>query len=140
VPLNLLDTNVFAALSQPKPLRAVETAFAKHAGELVTASVVLHEMAFGIERMPRSRRRAELERFLAEVVAPLRVLPYGERAARWHAIERARLEGRGRVTALADGQIAATAAVHDAVLVTANVAHFDVFEGLQVENWLGKRT
>ena len=92
-------------------------------------------MGFGIERMPRSRRRAELERFVAEIVAPLRVLPYGERAAKWHAIERARLSARGRVTALADGQIAATAAVNDAFLVTANIAHFEVFEGVRVENW-----
>ncbi len=133
--LYLLDTNVFAALSQPKPQRVVERAFAKHARELVTASVVLHEMGFGIARMPRSRRRADLERFMAEIVGPLRVLPYGERAAKWHAIERARLSARGRVTALADGQIAAIAAVHDAVLVTANVVHFDVFDGIRVENW-----
>jgi len=52
VALYLLDTNVFAALSQPKPPRAVERAFAKHAGELVIASVVLHEMGFGIESVP----------------------------------------------------------------------------------------
>ena len=36
VTLYLLDTNVFAAEAQ----RAVQRAFAKHAGELVTASVV----------------------------------------------------------------------------------------------------
>jgi hypothetical protein len=42
-------------------------------------------MWFGIERMPRSRRRAELEAFMGAIVAPLRVLPYGERAAKWHA-------------------------------------------------------
>ncbi len=132
----LLDTNVFAALSQPKPVRAVERAFRTRAsGEVVTASVVVHEMWFGIERMPRSRRRTELERFMAEIVSPLKVLPYGERAARWHALERARLTARGRPIGLADGQIAATAAIHDAILVTANVAHFESFEGLRVENW-----
>jgi predicted nucleic acid-binding protein len=53
-----------------------------------------------------------------------------------HAAERARVAGRGRACALADGQIAATAAVHDATIVTANVAHFEPFEGLSVENWL----
>ncbi len=137
VALYLLDTNVFAALSQPKPQRAVERAFAKYAGELVTASVVVHEMWFGIERMPKSRRRAALEGFMGAIVAPLRVLPYGERAAKWHAVERARLAARGRATALADGQIAATAAVHEATVVTANVAHFEIFEGLRVENWSG---
>jgi hypothetical protein len=65
----LLDTNVFAPLSQRNPHRGVERAFTKHAGELVTASIVVHEMWFGIERLPRSRRRTELERFMTEVVA-----------------------------------------------------------------------
>jgi hypothetical protein len=31
---------------------AVERAFIKHANELVTASLVVHEMWFGIERLP----------------------------------------------------------------------------------------
>jgi tRNA(fMet)-specific endonuclease VapC len=132
----LLDTNVFAALSQPKPRRSVERAFTKHAGELVTASIVVHEMWFGIERLSRSRRRTELERFMTEVVAGVKVLPYGDRAARWHAVERARLTAAGRPPPFLDGQIAAIAAVHDATIVTGNAVHFEVFEGLRVENWL----
>jgi tRNA(fMet)-specific endonuclease VapC len=132
----LLDTNIFAALSQKKPDRGVERSFARHSGDVVTASVVLHEMAFGIERMPRSRRRNELERFMSDVVGGIRILPYGERAARWHAAERARLEALGRSVALADGQIAGVAAIHDATLVTANLVHFESFQGLQVVNWL----
>lgn len=131
----LLDTNVFAALSQPKPSRSVERAFTKHAADIVTASIVLHEMWYGIARMPRSRRRGELERFMHEVVAALRVLPYGARAAKWHANERARLAAIGRPVQLADGQIAAIAAIHDATLVTSNVDHFEIFEGLRVEDW-----
>jgi tRNA(fMet)-specific endonuclease VapC len=133
----LLDTNIFAALSQPKPHRGVERAVTKHAAELVTASLVVHEMWFGIERLPRSRRRTELERFMTEVVAGVRILPYGERAARWHALERARLTAAGRSPPFLDGQIAAVAAVHDATVVTANEEHFALFEGLRVENWLG---
>jgi tRNA(fMet)-specific endonuclease VapC len=132
----LLDTNVFAALSRLKPNRVVERNFGKHAGELVTASLVVHEMWFGIERLPRSKRRTELERFMTEVVAGVRVLPYGERAARWHAIERARLSATGQSPPFADGQIAAIAAVHDATIVTGNTAHFERFDGVRVENWL----
>jgi tRNA(fMet)-specific endonuclease VapC len=131
----LLDTNVFAALCQIKPPRSVERAFARYASEAVTSSVVIHEMWFGIERLPVSRRRTQLERFMTEVVVGVSVLPYGERAARWHAHERARLSALGRPVPLADGQIAATAAVHDATLVTANLAHFELFEGLRVESW-----
>ena len=131
----LLDTNVFAALAQPKPHRGIERAFAKHAGDIVTAAIVLHEMWFGIERLPRSKRRAELERFMTDVVAGVRALPYGERAARWHAVERARLTAAGRSPPFLDGQIAAIAAVHDATIVTRNEGHFGPFEGLRVENW-----
>jgi tRNA(fMet)-specific endonuclease VapC len=131
----LLDTNVFAALSRPKPDRGIERGFGKHAGALVTASLVVHEMWFGIERLPRSRKRTELERFMTEVVAGIRVLAYGERAARWHAIERARLAAAGQSPPFADGQIAAIAAVNDATIVTGNAAHFARFEGLRVENW-----
>ena len=132
----LLDTNVFAALALPKPARAVERAFTKHASALVTAAMVVHEMWFGIERLPRSERRARLERFMTEVASGVRVLPYGERAARWHATERTRLAAFGRPAPHVDGQIAAIAAVHDATLVTANVKHFELFDGLRVENWM----
>jgi tRNA(fMet)-specific endonuclease VapC len=131
----LLDTNVFAALAQPRPNRSLDRAFTKHASELVTASLVVHEMWFGILRLPPSARRERLEAFMNRVVAGIRVLPYGERAARWHAVERARLTTIGRTPPHVDGQIAAIAAVHDAVLVTANLADFKAFEGLRVENW-----
>ena len=134
--LYVIDTNILSALSKPTPARVVERKVTKHLVQMVIAATVLHEMWFGIERLPRSRRRVELERFMREFVGPLRVLPYGERAARWHASERARLGAVGRVVDFADGQIAAVAAVHDATVVTGNVAHFEVFEGLRVENWL----
>ncbi len=132
----LLDTNVFAALAQPAPNRRVVRAFEKHEGVLVTASLVLHEMWFGILRLPPSKKRDHLEKFMTEVVGGIRVLPYGERAARWHAIERARLTAAGRPPPFLDGQIAAVAAIQDATVVTANVAHFELFEGIRVENWL----
>jgi len=72
---------------------------------------------------------------MREVVAGLPVLPYGRRAARWHAAERARLARLGRSIPFEDGQIAATAAIHDGILLTANRKHFDFFEGLQLESW-----
>lgn len=134
----LLDTNIFAALALPKPTRSVERAFTRHAGELVTAAVVVHEMWFGIERLPHSERRARLEMFMTEAAAGVRVLPYGERAARWHATERARLAALGTPAPHVDGQIAAIAAVHDATLVTSNIQHFEKFEGLRVENWMAR--
>ena len=63
------------------------------------------------------------------------ILPYDEAAADWHADERARLSAIGLTPPFADGQIAAVAAVNGLVLVTRNVADFQHFQGLTIENW-----
>jgi tRNA(fMet)-specific endonuclease VapC len=131
----LLDTTVFAALAKPTPNRRIVRAFEKHEDALVTAALAIHEMWFGILRLPPSKKRDHLNRFMNDVVGGIRVLPYGERAARWHAAERVRLTAAGRPPPFIDGQIAAIAAVHDAAVVTANVTHFEPFENLRVVNW-----
>ena len=51
---------------------------------------------------------------------------WNQRAADWHARERARLEATGTPPPLADGQIAAIAATNDLLLVTRNVEDFRV--------------
>jgi tRNA(fMet)-specific endonuclease VapC len=98
--------------------------------------VVWHELLFGCARLPSSRRRSALESYLEESVrATVPILPYDEAAAAWHARERARLASLGRSAPFTDGQIAAIAAVHKLVLVTANRAYFDGFLDLEIEDW-----
>jgi tRNA(fMet)-specific endonuclease VapC len=135
----LLDTNVFAALSQSEPNGRIVRAFEKHEAALVTAALVLNEMWFGILCLATSKKRAHLERFMNDVVGGITVLPYDAHAARWHANERSRLKAAGRTPSFVDGQIAAVAAVNDAIVVTANSADFAVFEGLRVEDWSSDR-
>jgi tRNA(fMet)-specific endonuclease VapC len=80
-----------------------------------------------------------LEAFLRDVVHPtLPILPYDERAAAWHAEERARLEKAGRPAPFVDAQIAAVAVTNRVPVVTANVLDFKVFRGVVVHNWLGR--
>lgn len=67
------------------------------------------------------------------------MLSYDQRAAEWHAGERARLERAGRAGSLADGQIASTAATNDLVLVTRNLADFAGFRDLRAESWWDER-
>lgn len=57
----LLDTNVFAALSQRKPHRGVERAFTKHAGELLQPSADGHHVcpSDGHVTMPPSRSHVQ---------------------------------------------------------------------------------
>jgi len=101
------------------------------------AAPTWHELRFGCERLPKSRRREQIEDYLATVVAvAFPVLPYDEAAAAWHARERARLLARGRMPSFVDSQIAAIASVNDLVLVTANRSDFADFESLQLDDWL----
>lgn len=95
-----------------------------------------HELLYGAFRLPVSRPRRALERYLNEVVAAaLPILTYDAAAAAWHARERARLERRGKPAPFVEGQIAAIARVHDLALVTSNVEDLRAYEGLKVVDW-----
>lgn len=108
----------------------------EHRGQLAIAAPVWHELRFGCERLPPSRRRDVLESYLSEVVLPsLPIVEYDHQAADWHARERVRLGPAGRTLPFADGQIAAIARVNDLTLVTSDLTDFAPFEGLRLERW-----
>jgi len=105
------------------------------------ASVTWHELRFGVGRLPRGERRAELAEFLEEVILPtIPALPYDESAAVWQADERVRLEKLGKTPPFIDGQIAAIAAANGLSVVTANPKDFRTFEGLAILNWASRAT
>lgn len=132
----LLDTNILSEPLRPVPNPGILDRLRQHQDRLATASVVWHELLFGCRRLPASERRTAIEEYLHRVVAAsVEILPYDERAAGWHASERARLSLAGRTPPFADGQIAATAHSNDLVLVTLNRADYDGFRDLRVEDW-----
>lgn len=131
----LLDANVLSEVWKPRPRTRVLERLAAVEGEAAMPAVVWQELRYGVERLPHGRRRDDLSDNLDDVETRIYVLPYDEAAARWHAAERARLEAQGITRPLADGQIAATAAVRGMVLVTRNVSDFEAYRGLAVESW-----
>ena len=133
----LLDTNIISEPARPSPNRQLLEKLEANADTLAIASPVWHELLFGLQRLPASSKRARIESYLFGSVANLPILPYDSVAAEWHAVQRARLEAKGRVTSFGDGQIASVAHIHGLILVTANLAHFEAFDGLQIENWIG---
>jgi tRNA(fMet)-specific endonuclease VapC len=109
----LLDTNVLSEPARPSPNPGVQRRLRETEGTVATASPVWHELWFGCYRLPASRRRTALEKYLLDVIAPhLPVLGYDDAAAAWHASERARLTGEGTPPSFVDGQIAAIARVN----------------------------
>lgn len=132
----LLDTNILSEPVRPAPDARILERLRRHDGELATCAPVWHELVFGVSRLPASRRRRALDRYLQEVVlATLPILPYDAEAALWHGRERARLERKGLSPSFADGQIAAIARAHGLTVVTGNAADFRRFEGIKVLDW-----
>lgn len=132
----LLDTNAISEPLKPRPNPGVISKLADAAGRMAIPSVVWHELVFVVERLPVSRRRSYLERFLRDVVLPsMPILPYGQAAATYHGRERARLRAIGRTPSFADGQIAAIASTNELVLVTRNMRDFESYRDLRIESW-----
>jgi len=134
----LLDTNVLSEAVKTSPQKTVLKSIERHQHEIVTAAPVWHELVFGYQRLAVSRKRGILEAYLNDVIkSNMLILPYDERAAEWHAGERARLSSKGNTPSFVDGQIASIAKVNGLVLVTRNTADFKKFSKLKLENWHG---
>ncbi|MBT8339735.1 MAG: type II toxin-antitoxin system VapC family toxin [Desulfatitalea sp.] len=132
----LLDTNVVSEAIKKSPNQSVMHHFARYQQEIATASPVWHELQYGCTRLPASKKRTLIEAYLSEVVwNNLTILPYDEKAANWHAVQRARLELNGKSTSFVDGQIAGIAATNGLTLVTRNISDFASFSDLILENW-----
>ena len=132
----LLDTNVVSETLRPIPNHSVLDHLREHQTEIAIASVVWHELWYGCYRLPPSTKRTVIEAYLKDVVArTIPILPYDQRAALWHAKERARLTQIGRMPPFADGQIAAVAATNGFSLVTFNLDDYAAFQDLRLEDW-----
>ncbi len=134
--LYLLDTNTLSQPTKNIPNSRVSERVLSSLPQIATSATVWNELLFGYFRLPQSRRRRDLGRYLFQEIFPeITVLPYDWIAAEWHASERVRLGGIGLTPPYADGQIAAVAYVNDLILVTANVSDFQNFQGLRIEDW-----
>lgn len=132
----LLDTNIVSEPLRPKPNSKVLARLRQHGEELAIPAIVWHELWYGCMRLPTSARRAAIERYLREVVElSIPIVAYDDRAAAWHATERARLAAHGGPAPFADSQIASIAAVNDMILVTLNVRDYIAFTDLRLQNW-----
>lgn len=137
----LLDTNIVSNPVSRRPDYGVIRRLELHGAECAIASPIWHELHSGVRRLEASRRRETLEAYLEEVVTPsFPILAYDERAAMWHAEERARLEGLGLGAPFVDGQIAAIAHTNGLILVTTNAKDFRHFRALKLEDWTTKRS
>lgn len=118
----LLDTNVISELARPTPDAKVAQWLSAHEDELFLSVLTLGEIQKGITRLPDSRRRRRLTRWLDSEIRPWfsgRLLPVDETVSlRWGRM----LAEAERPLLAVDSLIAATALNHGLTLATRNTA------------------
>ena len=96
---------------------------------------VVAEIAYGIARLPRSKRRDWLEQRFTAITETIDRVEWTDGVSRAFGEIKAWLERKGRSIEDFDVAIAAHALAHDATLVTANVKHVTGIPKLLVEDW-----
>lgn len=130
----LLDTNVLSELIKKRPSPAVlERLGSLPREQLSTSSICITELRYGAARHPQGS--ALWARIAGEVLPGLQVLPLAQDEAERAGDLLAALDSRGEPIGIEDVLIGATALVHDLIVATRNVKHFDRIEGLTVESW-----
>lgn len=135
----ILDTNVVSEPMRPAGIPAVLDWLDRQAAStLFLTATSLSELMLGVEILPAGRQREELRAGLAELLDTLfanRILPFDAPAA--HAFARlvAQARSAGRAISVADGQIAAIAAVHGFRVATRDRATFEAAGVPVIDPW-----
>ena len=121
----LVDANVLSEPTKPAPQMRIVEWLRKNEREIAVDPIILGEVRFGILVLPPAKRRAKLERWFNAGVQRLLCLPWeAETGLRWAELLAA-LRASGRAMPIKDSLIAATALVHNLVIVTRNRDDFE---------------
>ena len=132
----LLDTCVLSELVKSTPeSRVLQWFEARKAPELFISAMTWGELQRGVTRLPKSKRRSELTRWLEQLLIGFedRILAFDQNVSVAWAHMMVMTEKQGKSMAAFDSIIAATARAHDCKLVTRNVRDFAV-AGIDVLN------
>ncbi|MBI3269338.1 MAG: type II toxin-antitoxin system VapC family toxin [Planctomycetes bacterium] len=133
--LFLLDTSTLSHLLRRNP-RALERLDRLVAPDRVlTCTIAVGELQYGLERMPQGRKRNSLAEGIGELLRWLTIEPISVETARAYSRIKASAERRGQRMEENDLWIAATAISLGAVLVSADGDFERVGAPLELEDW-----
>lgn len=121
----LVDANVLSEPTRPAPDSNVVDWLRQSQREIAVDPIILGELRFGILLLREGKKRAALERWFDAGARRLHCLPWeAETGLKWAELL-ARLRASGRAMPIKDSLIAATALVHELVVVTRNRTDFE---------------
>jgi predicted nucleic acid-binding protein len=134
----LLDTNVLSEFNrrgEPDPL-VHQWLEAADPDSLYVSVLTIGEIRFGVELLPPSKRRTQLEQWLNRDLpkgVEDRILQVDQSISDRWGLLRAQAQMKGRPLSVIDAPLAATALQHNLTLVSRNVNDFSVV-GLAIVN------
>ena len=124
----VIDTNVVSELLRPAPTPRVAGWFVRAEQDVFVSAVTEAELRYGVEIMPRGRRRTELATTIEEILEETfagRILSFDSSAAKAYATIAAERRAAGRPIEPADCQIAAIARSLAASVATRDTGGFE---------------
>jgi len=123
----VVDTNVASELMRPSPAQAgLDWVRSQEARKLCTTAITVAEILYGIERLPKGKRRTALRNAAAEAFSRFadEILPFDAAAATVYPEIVGRRDRIGTPISGYDAQIAAICRTHNAGLATRNTKDF----------------
>jgi len=130
----VLDTNAVSALMKGDT-RVVRNLSRVTRADVSLPQPVIAETAYGIQRLPQSRRRDGLQARFDLVRGELPRASWSDVVSESFAVIKARLERTGKRIEDFDAAVAAHALASGAVLVTANIQHMVRVSGVAIQDW-----
>lgn len=133
----ILDTNVVSLLMKGDR-NVIERLKMVARPDVCMPQPVVAEIAYGIQRLSRSKRRAALISRFELLKGEIQRVPWSDDVSEAFGTIKSALERKGERIEDFDAAVAAHALAERSVLVTANVKHMTRVPGLQVEDWSQK--
>ena len=133
----LIDSNVASETVKPLGDANVLRFLTDNLEDIWLPTVVIYEVLYGVENMPRGRRRDDFQTNYDDLFAVFeaRTVPFDEESARWAARFRSMAERAGRNIRWADPMIAGTARTHGLTVATRNMRDFEVIGVNAINPW-----
>jgi tRNA(fMet)-specific endonuclease VapC len=134
----VLDTNTVSAVMK-SDARVLKRLKESNRRDIFVPQPVVAEIAYGIARLPRSKRRHLLEERFGAIAGTFERIEWTDAVSTAFGEIKAVLEQKGCPIEDFDAAIAAHAVAHAATLVSANVKHMARVPHLRLEDWISPR-